>query len=252
MANLLGRLRNKYTEITLGAKERDLAQRSNLPFAEWSSDNITGSKTTRLIIGWADSLPESAKGVLDLAAGQGIESALLTSKGYRVTSYDASPDMVNRSYFGVKLANITSLRFSRNSYSGALIKDAWVLIPPTDRSRILTNVAKALTKNGSVLIISQAATTRAIIVPHDSGYPISIPLHHFQSKEDWLKKINQEIKDGGKVISVEFECSPEGLEKMARTSGLSCTANNYPADSSMARENRWIQTSGFVAILTKK
>ena len=242
----------KQTTTVFTNKERDGFLGNNYDYSPGDMhENTAGGATSELILNWAKSLPKSENGILDLAAGQGIESALLANNGYRVTAYDRSIQMSKNAYFGVHIADITKLHPKNNSYSGVLIKDALIFIPSPDLPDMFRNLKAGLIRGGSIMIISQTATSRAHLIPHDSNLPISVPKNDFDSIVAWLKKVRDEVKSGGQIISIEFESNPQEISKTAKAAGFSSEVSSYSRNSPLARENRWIATDGFVAILKK-
>lgn len=251
MTSWLERLRKRHREISF---KKELTQISHVnhsfdPILELK-DTPRG-KTEQLILSWANGLPTSPKGILDLAAGQGIESQLLSSGGHRVEAYDISSDMVKGGSFKVNQKDITKLRLKRNSYSGALIKDSWVFISPDERLKVLSMLRNALVTSGSLLVITQTSSGRANLVPHDSSYPLSIPQGDFSSIEEWARKIKQEKSLGGKVFSIEFETNQTEFFGLASRTGFRCRLTPYDSHSVLAQENRWLKREGLIVVLTK-
>lgn len=214
--------------------------------------NEVGPKTAEVILNWAGTLPKSRGGIVDLAAGQGIEASMLAGKGYRVLGIEISDFMIQNSYHGEMIrGDLTNLKLRQNSYSGALLKDAWIFLPIEKRLKFLGAVKKALVKDGSLLIISQMSDTRAHLVPIGSRYPTKILRNDFRTYEEWIRNIEKQQNMGSNVFAIEYESEPNGIIELAKKVGFKASIEEYGYRSALSQENRWIEMSGFIAKLKK-
>jgi SAM-dependent methyltransferase len=99
---------------------------------------------------WLPSMPENGK-VLDVCCGSGHLARLLTARGYRVTGFDASPEMV-----ALARRNVPEARFevseasafrTRSRFDGAVstFDSLNHILDPSDLCAAFRNVARALT-----------------------------------------------------------------------------------------------------------
>lgn len=210
-----------------------------------------GNYTAALLGSWAKNLPTSSHGILDMAAGLGIESKLLHDMGHDVTAYDRSQHMRAGAIYNVKSGDMTNVRLRNSSYSGALIKDAWVFMDDNSREKTLSNIFPALVSGGSILIISQLSDNRVHIIPYDSKFPIKVLESDFSEKRAWERYLKEEVSRGGKVIAVEYETNNETMLLEGKNAGLKVTVETFGFNSALAQENRWRKTHQVVAVMTK-
>lgn len=122
------------------------------------------SLTQKIILPWAykiaDTLPNNT--ILDLAAGQGIESRILSEAGFDVISQDASSEMLGASYYdGPKVVAIAEqLPYQDASFAGILLKDALVFMSPESRDEMLDEAMRVLVPGGRMLVASESTYMR--------------------------------------------------------------------------------------------
>ena len=218
---------------------------------ELSSQDV-GPKTMEILNVWVSTLPESAYGIIDMAAGQGFEARYLDELGYSVTAFDRSRDMIRGSVYPVKHGDMTNIRLARASYSGILVKDAWVFLDHTERVTALQKFYASLVHSGSVLILSQFADTRAHIIPNESKLPIKVIRSDFKSDKDWMAYVTASTNDGGEILSIEYQTDYSSLSRESNKAGFRLSFDEYPYNSDYSQENRWVtRRNQLVAKLTK-
>lgn len=226
-----------------GKKEDDLHWRT-------TSEKVPGPHTSRVIDNWIQTLPEGD--LLDLAAGQGIESAYMNRiHSRRVSAYDTALSMRHNAVYTVENANIFKMHYGRESYAGALIKDAWVFFSPNDRTGLLQNLYKGLIRGGSVLIMSEWSDTRAHVIPEGSSFPQKYLLSDYENARDWINALAREKHSGGKVISIEYEVNEATFNEEASSAGFDVNVQYFGMGTGLSMENRWKQSQQYVAILRK-
>lgn len=215
-----------------------------------TSETKPGSSTCDVLDEWVRSLPEGV--VLDLAAGQGIESRYIADAHNRkVVAYDISDNLRKQSVYSVNRGDIFALNYGSRTYAGALIKDAWVFFDPNKRATLLEKLYNGLCTGGSVLIMSQWSDTRAHVIPPESDYPQKYLLSDYSSVSDWIFVLAKEKAGGGKVIAIEYEVSEQTFSEEANGAGFSLEIVEYRMGSALSMENRWKQVQQLVATLRK-
>jgi len=203
-------------------------------------DNVIGP--------WLRRLPESTGGVLDLAAGQGIEAQFISEQGVPCTTIEPSAFLRKNSYYRhIKKGSVATLDFPPNSFGGVLLKDALIFISPNDREKMMSSVRRLLVGGGSFLIISELnSTLRIRYLPNGSQYPQSETYARKKVKDHWQEAIAETAKSG-KIYGTEYEATVEGIMRLAQQYGFNISAYEYSVAHPIAQENRWVQKTGFVA-----
>lgn len=219
-----------------------LGKRNLLEQRSWSetSDQDLGPDTAAILNIWLDSLPSSAYGILDMAAGQGFESRYMSQLGNKVTAYDNSDYMASNAVYQVNYGNMTSIKLPRNSFSGVLVKDAWVFLDDFERSQALDLFYSSLVRGGSTLILSQSSDTRAHIIPNESQLPIKVLLSDFRSRDEWSDYVLRNTNEGGQVLSIEYQTDKESFVRESKKAGFKLDLTGYSYNSNYSQENRWL------------
>ncbi len=202
----------------------------------------------KIVLPWLRRLPTSPSGVLDLAAGQGIEAQFISEQGMSCTAIEPSAFLRKNSYYRhIKNGSVATLDFPQNSFGGVLLKDALIFIPPDDREKMMSSVRRLLVGGGSFLIISeQNSTLRIRYVPNGSQYPQSEAYDWESVKDHWQEAIAETAKSG-KIYGIEYVATVECVMRLAQQYGFNVSAYEYSVAHQIAQENRWVQKAGFVA-----
>lgn len=200
---------------------------------------------------WAKTLPGKPGIILDIGAGQGIETKLLNDSGFSAIALEPS------SLFGAHSYNDQFVRgtadhlpFKNGAFSGIMCKDALIFFPPESREKMFSEISRSLAQGGSFLLISQRTDALRIhYVPTGSSYPQK---ETFVSNDHWQEKLH-EVSKGGEVFTIEYATDPEELAQLAEENGLTNTSfQSYIMGSDYSKENRWVQIGGFITVFTKK
>lgn len=202
------------------------------------------------ILPWLSALPRKNNLVLDLACGQGIESRVCESQGFRYIGQDTSRTLLSSSIHRDKVfGDVTALPFRDSQFSGVLIKDAMIFLPPEDREVMFTELKRILIPGGSVFISSQVGNRlRFHYLPKGSKIAQK---ESFENQYGWQEKLEM-MKAEGQVFSIEFVTEPSGIQQLSSNLGFSIQLlHEYTWDDPLSRENRWIERNGFVMQLIK-
>lgn len=201
-----------------------------------------------LLIEWAQKQPQSPLGFIDIASGIGVEARLLCEAGYQCIAQDPSEPMIqqNQNAFAL-VGSAEKLAFPDRSFSGILLKDAWLFLSPTQRLECLIEVKRTLVPSGSLLIKSERADIhRAKYLPNNSKLAQSLPSSDFATYNEWVQAVIklQEVDD---VYTIEYRSMPDDIMELAEEVGLSVVHHfDYDSKHPLATDNRWVQKSGFL------
>lgn len=201
-----------------------------------------------VIIPWAKRV--SSRGpILDLAAGQGIETKALNELGINCMAVDESKVLTVNSYAKDRTlrANAFQLPFADGIFSGVLLKDALVCFFPEETGVLLQEVRRVMAEQGSFLVISEAQRTLNVwFKPEDDSNLWRLRV--FEDTSDWLEKVSEVRLQMGKVMQVDRAVYPEGLIKQAQPYGfVPRDGMEYGMYHSYSEENRWLNKEpGFV------
>ncbi|HUD19750.1 MAG TPA: class I SAM-dependent methyltransferase [Patescibacteria group bacterium] len=192
-----------------------------------------------IIKDWARLCPPSPLGILDLAAGYGVEVQALKDEGIPVIGQEGSSDM--RKHAVTKLYNglVEDLHLHQDgAFGGALLKDTLIFLTPKQREFMFTGVRRILTPGGSFLIISELYDLDDVI--RNSSDNIWVFAYDEKEGRNYKKQ----------VISRTI-CTPEKVEQYAKKYNFSYElVRSYGRDDPLARENRWMAHDGFITKLT--
>lgn len=209
--------------------------------------------TQKIILPWAykiaDTLPNNT--ILDLAAGQGIESRILSEAGFDVISQDASSEMLAASYYqGPKVVGIAEqLPYQDASFAGILLKDALVFMSPESRDEMLNEAKRVLIPGGKMLVISEYTRMRVWKQdrPGSLAYKDTYP-----TNENWQEL----LADARSAHDYDFIFAADYRDFMpqAESHGFHVALrSSHGFDSPYYTEKRWGGgNGGFVVELTKK
>lgn len=230
-------------------EKRQLIFKNSADSEQYSEETAFSS----VLLAWAKRQPHSEMGFIDVAAGRGIEAATLTANGFPCIAQDPSEEMTQASKNSiVKLGSAEKLNFPDSSFSGILIKDAWLFLPPHVRRSFFAEAMRTLVSTGSVLLQSERADVcRARYVPNDSEISQTLSSFDFSTYEDWLQELAR-LQKQENVYSVEYECLPESVEKLAHQAGfLTTKMTEYDRNSLLSTQSRWVKKAGFILELKK-
>jgi ubiquinone/menaquinone biosynthesis C-methylase UbiE len=206
-----------------------------------------------LLSGWAQRQPPSPLGFLDLAAGLGIEAKMLADKGFSVIAQDPSEVMVaGNHHTNAKVGKAERLEYSDNSFSGLILKDAFMFLSPIQRKAMFKEALRTLVPGGSLFILSEKTDAhRARYLPNDSKFSQTLPSTDFESYEAWLKAA-QELEKDNSIFAIEYMCSPTELVAQAEEAGFTVVQSEvYDRKHPLSLENRWLTNPGFIMELRK-
>jgi len=207
-----------------------------------------------IMLDWARKQPASPLGFIDVASGLGIEAKTLFDNGFPSIAQDPSAEMVKHNVHGfARVGNAHQLDYPDSSFSGILIKDAWLFLSPEQRLAFLQEAKRTLVDDGSVLLQSERADVhRGRYLPKESQISQTLSSFDFSSYQEWLNKIAEMQKDGDSFYAIEYACLPEDVEKLTSHIGLQPTTRaEYDSKHSLATQSRWVKRSGFILELKK-
>lgn len=216
-------------------------------------DTSEVSLTQKIILPWAhklaDTIPNNT--ILDLAAGQGIESRTLSEAGFDVISQDVSSEMLAASYYdGPKVIGIAEkLPYRDASFAGILLKDALVFLSPESRDEMLSEAKRVLVTGGKMLVISESTYMRVWKQDHPNtlAYKDTYP-----TNDNWeaLYADARSAYDHSFVFAADVA----DFSRQAYLHGLKVNIKaDYTFQSDHYVEKRWRgATGGFAVELTKK
>lgn len=221
---------------------------------EATANNESQPFLEQIIINWASKLPNSPLGILDLASGIGLETNQLSQQGYPCILQDASIDMLLPNNGQPKItAAAESLPYPSNSFSGALLKDALILLSEKQRPSMLEEVQRTLVKKGSLFIISEYNhSNKAIYQP---GIYIDEPREKILDSKFtlfWEKKV---LANPDYFQSFEYKTTHKSMKKLAKLFNFEFQLMTiFSGYNQLALECRWPlkEEAGFIVKLTKK
>lgn len=202
--------------------------------------------TAEVILPWVEGIPRKPGKVLDIGGGVGIEARVLTEKGFDVLNLDVSSDSLKASLHDRNVqARVAQIPFADGSFSGALLKDVFVLLPPAAREQFFSEVKRVLVTGGSLLVVSELNPDLRIhyMVP-DSKYPLRAA---FPDQTGWSSKLAG-LKDVQELIGVEFISTPDEVRRLAERNGFTLRLlKEYGPRDPFVSENRLAKRGGFMA-----
>ena len=205
------------------------------------------------ILEWSKSLPQSPGGILDLAAGYGIEVQELLRLGINCTAQDDSEAMIQHAL--VKVIRGTAEDLSQhpdNFFSGALLKDTWVFLSPLQRQQMFSGLNQTLVSGGSLFIQSQKQTKFYLEYSLNHNEKMSLSAGSYQ---DFLT-IAAMVRRFTEPDLLLYQSTPNETELLAKEFGFSFQLlSEYNINHPLAKESRWCDDPpepGFIAVLTKK
>ncbi len=208
----------------------------------------------KLIFNWVKDLPAAPVTIIDLAGGYGIEAKELALKGIVCASQDASWSMINGAVSKVNYGCAEELDgYPEGNFGGALLKDAWVFLSPSQRQKMLQGLQRILVPGGSLLIASEVKDSFRISYLSRNSQGVSRESLTCQSLAELETNFFQLAKNKDACIQTIFYTSTAADTKAyAERLGFSCKIlAEYNTSNIMARENRWSNDAGFIAKLTK-
>ncbi len=211
------------------------------------------SLTQKIILPWAhklaDTLPTHT--ILDLGAGQGIESCALAEIGFQVVSQDVSDQMLAASYYdGPKVTGVAEqLPYRDQSFAGILLKDTLVFLSPDSRDEMLEEAKRVLVTGGGMLVVSESTYMRVWKQdkPNTLAYKDTYP-----TNDNW-QALHADARSAYDHEFV-FAASAADFSRQALSHGFTAEVkSNHTFESLYYKEKRWGGgTGGFVVELTKK
>ena len=209
-----------------------------------------------VIFTWARQLPKSEGGIIDLAAGYGIEAQELTHQGVKCYCQDASSRMVDCAVMPVKVNEAENLGiYPKNHFGGALLKDTLIFLSPQQREKMLDGLNRILISQGSLLIISEIETRYGIQYYQQKNNDITVGRNyqHFQTFSQLETYYQHLMTNYYQVEQILYKVSKKELANLAKKYHFQYTkVTDYQPGSNLALENRWTSDAGFIAVLTKK
>lgn len=207
----------------------------------------------------------SSKLILDLGAGQGIESACLSSSGFKCLALDESETLTGNSYAPNKLrgdfVRSPFLPFKDGLIPKILFKDTLIFLSPEDRAKLFQELKRVMTPDGSLLIVSQLGDRMRVHYQPEQNK--SLVTESFTDDDDWERKIKPLTINGTQLSSIEYVTTPDSLMVTAEKCGLDVVMMiKYNHLDDLSLENRWVPgqvgpsgrkvgISGFVMELVK-
>lgn len=216
------------------------------------------SQLMELILDWAKKLPFSQLGVLDLAAGYGVEAKKLSQEGIQSIAVEGSSYMLEHGvHDDMRLGLVEEIEFPKASFGGILLKDTWVLLSPTQRHQMLEGVERVLVSNGSLLIISELHKNHSAsyLINKDESDPKSLNVDNYPSFEAWKEALALLVQCRNRealITGICYQTTLEDTMDWAAKFGFNCEMLMEHGEShQLAQENEWIKTKGFIAKFTK-
>ena len=211
-----------------------------------------------LIMEWARRLPLSDLGILDLAAGYGIEALELNKDGFNCIAQEGSEYMVKNSvYDDIRLGLVEEIDFPKESFGGVLLKDAWVLQSPIQRESMLAGARDVLVGGGSLLVISERCDDHiaTYLEDYDERNPQEVRKLEYGSFDAWkaaVTKLSSKPREEILITGIAYLSTALDMKLWADKYGFNTTIlRKFDKTDELAQENRWIKKDGFVAELTK-
>lgn len=204
-----------------------------------------------MIAPWLDGLPMGNKRVLDIAAGQGVEAAMIANFGWQTVAMEPSSLLSTHSFHNNRVRGVAeALPFKGDTFSGIICKDALIFLSPEVRREMLCEAHRVLVDGGKLLLVSQRSDALRIhYVPHDGTFAQK---ETYETDDAWQQHLVT-ISRQGSVFAIEYTTLPDQVVALAESCGFVCNAiTNYGGDSPLSLENRWMQIRGFVLNLRKK
>lgn len=225
---------------------------------QWAIDSAVrteGIFAQQYLLPWAQSLSRNVQGtprtILDLAGGAGKESEALKKAGFSPLLIDLSSHLLSATEITKKvLADIHKLPIAENSVNGVLIKDAWIFLDQESRIKVLGEMRRVLSAGGSILILSQKGDkARLRYIPSGSQLP---QIETYDTDEQMMSDIENGLIDSTKIISTEYISTVDDTIHLAQELGWSVAViEDYKFDHPLAKQNKWVNKSGFIIKLTK-
>lgn len=206
-----------------------------------------------IIFDWASQLPSSPLGIIDLAAGFGGEVKQLKNAGFTCIGQDTSQFAVDRAICKIQKGDAEKLdHFPPNSFSGALLKDTWLVLSPLQRSQMLLNLQNVLVNQGSLFIRSEISP-EYVIRYKPAGLHATRDGSFKCSTMDELIIQYQRLKQKNSHIELLiYKSSIYNTQRIARKHGFDFgLIQQFSEENALAKENRWDDQAGFIAKLTK-
>jgi ubiquinone/menaquinone biosynthesis C-methylase UbiE len=221
------------------------------------------SPFTTSLLRWANALPASPSGIIDLAAGQGIEAFFLNQAGFKCFAVDASQLMISHSFVPdmARLGNAFKLAEPNDTYGGVLLKDALIFFSPPQRILLFEEAYRILIPGGRIIIISEEISTFAQVYSPDTGVTSnywmnsSKPSMFTKNKsnyESWLNAIYSAEANGAIVDSVEWGTDLGDTVLLAENKGFrTVSAIRYNSDDPQLQGSVWTSHPYFILELQK-
>lgn len=200
-----------------------------------------------IIFDWAKKLPPSPQGIIDLVAGYGIEVEQLRSHGIPCLGQDASSYMIQHACTPLlRLGTAENLQqYPDRAFSGAFLKDSWILLSPLQRVAMLKHLRRVLITDGSLLIVSELKPEYTACYFANQDYlTYSNPNY-----AEWKAEVNR-LKRNSKIGSLFYLSTPGNTRKYAQGQGFTFElVCQFSKDDILAKESRWAHSPGFIAQL---
>lgn len=210
---------------------------------------------TNILLSWATKQPNSDRGFLDLAAGQGLEANVLSQVGgYKVIAQDASAQMAQSSiYPDINILESHRLDYHDNTFSGILLKDALLFLSPFQREQTLWEAFRVLVSGGSLLIKSEASdANRARYIPRGSKIVQCLSSFDFKSYAHWIEGVHFLENSGDEVFLIEYICNVKDIRQLGIKTGFECKVLiEYDRNNLLSTQSRWVNKNGFIIELYK-
>jgi hypothetical protein len=198
-----------------------------------------------LVISWAQSLPSGS--ILDPAAGVAIEMGRLHDMGFDCYALDVSPYMVNNMHIPQDRRGIGSLdkiNVPDNILAGIFLSYIVVLLSPPQREKVFREINRCLVQGGEVLVISDACKSSNVELAFEKGdgkyYKREIYPSDDYPDYSWEREVADAQKSGGKIVSLNWRCTPEIIKEIAGRNGFEIVSvERYNDGHPFVNEARW-------------
>lgn len=223
------------------------------PFCETHIDYNPEPNMMGNIIAWARDLPVSSAGILDAAAGYGVDIQELRQLGIQCIGQDASDYMVKHSCTDLQVGVAENLsRFSDNIFGGILLKHAWVFLSPEQRRSMLFHAHRVLVPGGSMLVISEFAS-RYVVLYHAKNTTVDHSLNYQNKDYNEWKTTVKALSQTQEMVLYSYRSAPGDIQSSAKKLGFDFSLlGKFTQNNSLARESRWVRIRGFIAKLTSR
>jgi ubiquinone/menaquinone biosynthesis C-methylase UbiE len=200
-------------------------------------------ETHELLLRFAQSLPVSQFGIIDLAAGRGRDALFLIESGYPVIAQDVNKLMIRNSLIPdhSRLGDATKLPDADASFGGAMLIDSLLYFSPPQRQRMLGEVYRTLVTGGKLLVISEIVyACYGLFHNKKNNWNIYGYQYSGESYDDYARRIGSYLNKDITIENAQFRSEPDEFSQTASNAGfMEIERQIYPEHTSIAQESRW-------------